>query len=336
MSQLNKQNRRNFIRKITALGGVLGLAPFTLQRMIGHETAKPFISTHPIGKPGATMVSTWNHGIQANVAGFNSLSKGGTALDMIEAAARLVEEDAEGLSVGLGGLPDRDGIVTLDACCMDHTGRAGSVAAMQDIMYPLSVARKVMEETPHVMLVGEGAKMFALESGFKSTNLLTEKAREAWLKWMEKNKYKPVINIENHDTIGILALDNEGRLSGGCTTSGVAYKMHGRVGDSPIIGAGLFVDGNVGAATATGLGEAVMRTVGSFLVVELMRGGLHPQAACDTAVKRIIDSMDVSDLQVGYLALDKSGRHGAHAIHSGFNYALTTSNTENLIFAAHG
>jgi N4-(beta-N-acetylglucosaminyl)-L-asparaginase len=336
MSQLNKQNRRNFIRKITALGGALGLAPFTLQRMIGHEITKPFISTHPVDKPGATMVSTWNHGIQANMAGFSALSNGGTALDMIEAAAKLVEEDAEGLSVGLGGLPDRVGIVTLDACCMDHKGIAGSVAAIHNIMYPLSVARKVMEETPHVMLVGEGAKMFALESGFKSTNLLTEKAREAWLKWVEKNEYKPVINIENHDTIGILALDNEGRLSGGCTTSGVAYKMHGRVGDSPIIGAGLFVDGNVGAATATGLGEAVMRTVGSFLVVELMRGGLHPQAACETAVKRIIDSMDVSDLQVGYLALDKSGRHGAHSIHSGFNYALTTSNTENLIFATHG
>ena len=329
-------SRRSFIGKLASLGGVLGLAPFAIHRMIGAEIAKPVSTITPLDKPGATMVSTWNHGIQANMAGFNALSKGGTALDMIEAAAKLVEEDAEGLSVGLGGLPDRDGIVTLDACCMDHTGRAGSVAAMQDIMYPLSVARKVMEETPHVMLVGEGAKMFALDSGFKSTNLLTEKAREAWLRWMEKHEYKPVINIENHDTIGILALDNEGRLSGGCTTSGVAYKMHGRVGDSPIIGAGLFVDGAVGAATATGLGEAVMRTVGSFLVVELMRGGLHPQAACETAVKRIIDSMDVSNLQVGYLALDKSGRHGAHAIHSGFNYALTTLKTEDLIDATHG
>ena len=337
MARINK--RREFIKNLTALGGVLGLAPLTISRMIGSDIVSPtFTDSSIYSKENAvaTMVSTWNHGIIANRAGFTALSKGGSALDMIEAAARIVEEDVEGLSVGIGGLPDRDGIVTLDACCMDHTGRAGSVGAIQDIMHPLSVARKVMEETPHVMLVGEGAKMFALDQGFTETNLLTEKAHTAWLRWMEKHEYKPVINIENHDTIGILALDNEGRLSGGCTTSGVAYKMHGRIGDSPIIGAGLFVDGQVGAATATGLGEAVMRTVGSFLVVELMRGGLHPQAACETAVKRIIDSMDVSNLQVGYLALDKSGRHGAHAIHSGFNYALTTEQTNNLLDASNG
>ena len=271
MGQTNKSNRREFIGRLATIGGVLGLSPFAINRMLGSELAE-FEGIQKLEleaeKGQATMVSTWNHGLIANKVGFEALAKGGSALDMIEAAARIVEEDAEGLSVGLGGLPDRDGIVTLDACCMDHLGRAGSVAALENIMYPLSVARKVMEETPHVMLVGEGAKMFALEQGFESVNLLTEKAYEAWQKWKEKNEYKPVINIENHDTIGILALDHEGRLSGGCTTSGVSFKMHGRVGDSPIIGAGLFVDGNVGAATATGLGEAVMRTVGSFLVVE--------------------------------------------------------------------
>jgi isoaspartyl peptidase/L-asparaginase-like protein (Ntn-hydrolase superfamily) len=245
-------------------------------------------------------------------------------MDMIENAAILVEADAEGLSVGIGGLPDRDGNVTLDACCMNHLGQAGSVCFIQDIMHPLSVARKVMEETPHVILAGEGARRFAIEQGFETTNLLTEKARLAWENWKKKSKYEPVINIENHDTIGILALDNQGQLAGGCTTSGVAYKMHGRVGDSPIIGAGLFVDGAIGGATATGLGEAVIRTVGSFLVVELMRNGLHPQQACETAVRRIINSMDTSNLQVGYLALDKQGRYGAHAIHKGFNYAVTT------------
>lgn len=336
---MNKSNRREFLGRLATIGGVLGLSPFAINRMLGSELAE-FEGIQKleleVAKGQATMVSTWNHGLIANKVGFEALAKGGSALDMIEAAARIVEEDAEGLSVGLGGLPDRDCIVTLDACCMDHKGRAGSVGCLEDIMYPLSVARKVMEETPHVMLVGDGARMFAIEKGFVPTKLLTEKAKEAWIKWMEKHEYKPVINIENHDTIGILALDNEGRLSGGCTTSGVAFKMHGRVGDSPIIGAGLFVDGNVGAATATGLGEAVMRTVGSFLVVELMRGGLHPQAACETAVKRIIDSMDVSNLQVGYLALDKQGRHGAHAIHSGFNYALTTEKSYNLIDASHG
>ena len=348
-------NRRDFLRKLATVGATLGLSPLAINRMLGAEELlgeNPDNNSsngngipggnpgeYPEKKPGnglknstvpATMVSTWNHGIIANAEGFKALNEGGMAMDMIEAAARIVEEDAEGLSVGLGGLPDRDGHVTLDACCMDHTGRAGSVCFMQDIMHPLSVARKVMEETPHVMLAGEGAKQFAIEQGFETTNLLTEKAHDAWERWKEKSQYKPIINIENHDTIGILALDDEGRLAGGCTTSGLAYKMHGRVGDSPIIGAGLFVDGEIGAATATGLGEAVMRTVGSFLVVELMRGGMHPQKACETAVRRIMDRMDTSNLQVGYLALDKSGRYGAHAIHKGFNYAVTTQTDSKI------
>ena len=332
-------NRREFLAKLATLGGALGLSPLAIGRMLSAEEQKPSTAT-PSGPGPATMVSTWNHGILANAEGFKALNKGGKAMDMIEAAARLVEEDAEGLSVGIGGLPDRDGHVTLDACCMDHTGRAGSVCFMQDIMYPLSVARKVMEETPHVMLAGEGAKKFALEHGFKETNLLTDKAHKAWDNWKEKSQYKPIINIENHDTIGILALDDSGRLAGGCTTSGLAYKMHGRVGDSPIIGAGLFIDGEVGGATATGLGEAVMRTVGSFLVVELMRNGMHPQKACETAVHRIMNSMDTTNLQVGYLALNKKGKYGSHAIHKGFNYAVTKSNgsdtTEELIDSTWG
>ena len=325
-------NRRDFLRKLAAVGATMGLSPLAINRMIGAEKLK-FNTKHykddtsEIGM--ATMISTWNHGMQANSAGFKALKAGGNAMDMIEAAARIVEEDAEGLSVGLGGLPDRDGNVTLDACCMDHKGRAGSVCFLQDVMYPLTVARKVMEETPHVMLAGEGAKQFALEQGFKTTDLLTEKAKKAWEKWKVESKYEHIINIENHDTIGILALDKEGRLAGGCTTSGLAYKMHGRVGDSPIIGAGLFVDGEIGAATATGVGEAVMRTVGSFLVVELMRSGMHPQKACETAVKRIMGKMETGNIQVGYLALDKSGRYGAHAIHPGFNYALSTL-TDNM------
>ena len=328
-------NRREFLGKLAALGGALGLSPFAINRMIGAEEAKLSVDNFN-SQATATMVSTWNHGILANAEGFKALNNSGSAMDMIEAAARLVEEDAEGLSVGIGGLPDRDGNVTLDACCMDHQGRAGSVCFIQDIMYPLSVARKVMEETPHVMLAGEGARQFAIEQGFEPTNLLTDKAYTAWENWKEKSQYKPIINIENHDTIGILALDDQGRLAGGCTTSGVAFKMHGRVGDSPIIGAGLFVDGQVGAATATGLGEAVMKTVGSFLVVELMRGGMTPQNACETAIRRIMDSMDTSNLQVGYLALDKNGIYGAHAIHKGFNYAVKTNNSEELIDSTWG
>lgn len=288
------------------------------------------------------MVSTWNHGMLANDAGFEALRSGGNALDMIEAGARLVEADAEGLSVGIGGLPDRDGNVTLDACIMDHTQNAGSVCFVQNVAHPITLARSVMEDTPHVMLAGAGAEQYARELGMVKTNLLTEQARLAWENWKATSEYKPVINIENHDTIGLLALDHAGRLAGGCTTSGVAYKMHGRVGDSPIIGAGLFVDGAVGGATATGLGEAVMRTVGSFLVVELMRQGATPQEACYEAVQRIIRSMPTEDLQVGYLALGRDGQVGGHAIHGGFNFASHRSQEagaeieRQLIDATHG
>lgn len=288
------------------------------------------------------MVSTWNHGMLANDEGFAALRSGGNALDMIEAGARLVEADAEGLSVGIGGLPDRDGNVTLDACIMDHTQNAGSVCFVQGVAHPITLARSVMENTPHVMLAGAGAEQYARELGMEKTDLLTEKARLAWENWKATSQYNPVINIENHDTIGLLALDHEGRLAGGCTTSGVAYKMHGRVGDSPIIGAGLFVDGAVGGATATGLGEAVMRTVGSFLVVELMRQGASPQEACYEAVQRIIRSMPTDDLQVGYLALGRDGQVGGHAIHGGFNYAAHRSPEvgvemeRQLIDATHG
>ncbi len=288
------------------------------------------------------MASTWNHGMLANDEGFAALEAGGNALDMIEAGARLVEADAEGLSVGIGGLPDRDGHVTLDACIMDHTQNAGSVCFVQDVAHPITLARKVMEKTPHVMLAGAGAEQYARELGMKPTKLLTDKARKAWEKWQTTSNYEPVINIENHDTIGLLALDHAGRLAGGCTTSGVAYKMHGRVGDSPIIGAGLYVDGAVGGATATGLGEAVMRTVGSFLVVELMRQGASPQEACFEAVQRIIRSMPTEDLQVGYLALGRDGEVGGHAIHAGFNYAYHQQAEPSetlkgvLIDASHG
>ncbi|MFZ8836745.1 MAG: isoaspartyl peptidase/L-asparaginase family protein [Flavobacteriales bacterium] len=330
-------SRRKFLKEATALAGILGIGPLWNRAWSRHR-----MPALPNANGNAAMVSTWNHGMLANDAGFAALENGGTALDMIEAGARLVEADAEGLSVGIGGLPDRDGHVTLDACIMDHTKNAGSVCFVQGIMHPISLARKVMEETPHVMLAGAGAEQYARELGMEETNLLTEKASLAWEKWKATANYKPVINIENHDTIGLLALDHNGHLAGGCTTSGVAYKMHGRVGDSPIIGAGLYVDGEVGGATATGLGEAVMRTVGSFLVVELMRQGASPQEACYEAVQRIIQSMPTDDLQVGYLALGRDGRCGGHAIHGGFNYAYHHSESfessvhSKLIDASHG
>ncbi|NLR92581.1 isoaspartyl peptidase/L-asparaginase family protein [Flammeovirga agarivorans] len=277
------------------------------------------------------MISTWNHGFGANAAGWEILNKEGSAMDAIEAGVRVPEADPNERSVGYGGLPDRDGKVTLDACIMNHKYECGSVAFLEDIMHPISVARLVMEKTPHAMLVGEGAKQFALEEGFKEENLLTPKSEADWKEWLKKSEYKPVINIENHDTIGALALDAQGNLAGACTTSGAAYKMHGRVGDSPLIGAGLFVDGEIGAACATGLGEAVIRTAGSAMVVEQMRNGKSPKEACEIVVKRIIKTHQdkMENLQVGFLALNKDGEYGGYSIRSGFNFAVVDNTNGN-------
>jgi N4-(beta-N-acetylglucosaminyl)-L-asparaginase len=271
--------------------------------------------------------------MQANEAAWKILSKNGRALDAVEAAARVPEEDPNNTTVGLGGAPDREGKVTLDACIMDENGNCGSVAFLENIVHPISVARMVMEKTPHIMLVGEGALIFALENGFKKEKLLTEPSKKAYLEWKKKQQYKPVANVENHDTIGTIALDASGNLSGACTTSGMAYKMRGRVGDSPIIGAGLFVDNEVGAATSTGVGEEVIRIVGSHLVVELMRQGLSPLNACKEAVGRIVkkNPAKAKEMQVGFLALNKNGEHGAFCLLPGFNYAACDESGNRLI-----
>lgn len=280
------------------------------------------------------VISTWNHGIEANQAAWETMQSGGSALDAVEKGVMVTEADPENLSVGLGGLPDRDGNVTLDACIMDSNGNAGSVCFLQYIKHPISVARKVMEDTPHVMLAGDGALRFALEKGFQKENLLTEKARKAWEKWRKTSDYKPLINIENHDTIGLLAIDPDGNISGSCTTSGLAYKMNGRVGDSPIIGAGLYVDNEVGGAVATGMGEMMMKTLGSFLIVEFMRSGMSPQQACEAAIDRIKEKVpEYKDFQTGYLAINAAGETGAYAIHPGFNYALYKDGENKLIDA---
>ncbi len=294
------------------------------------QSVRRFYST-PSGPGGPVVLSTWDFGMKANEEAWKILSSRGRAMDAVEQGVRVTEADPNNSSVGLGGLPDRDGRVTLDACVMDETGNAGSVCFLQHILHPVSVARKVMEETPHVILSGAGALKFALENGFEKTELLTPQSRKAWEDWKKKSEYKPIINIENHDTIGMIALDSQGNLSGACTTSGLAYKMHGRVGDSPIIGAGLYVDNEVGAATATGMGEAVLKTCGTFLVVELMRQGLSPQEACREAVLRITKKQNYKDFQIGYIALDKQGNTGGYCIHPGFNYALRTGDGPKLI-----
>lgn len=271
---------------------------------------------------GPMVISTWTQP-KAHQAAQAVLDRNGRALDIVEAGVRVPEADPADTSVGYGGLPDRDGRVTLDACIMDERGNAGSVTFLEHIMHPISVARAVMEKTPHVMLSGDGALTFALAQGFKKENLLTKESEAKWREWLKTAQYKPVINIERHDTIGMLAIDGQGNLSGACTTSGLAYKMHGRVGDSPILGAGLFVDNEIGGACATGLGELVMRTCGSFLVVELMRQGRTPQQACEEAALRIVKKQDYKDVQVGFLAVNKQGEYGAYSIQPGFTYTLS-------------
>ena len=278
------------------------------------------------------VISTWEN-FEANSAAMKIIEQNGSALDAVEAGVRVPEGDPNDPSVGYGGRPDRDGNVTLDACIMDADGNAGSVCFLQHIKHPISVARKVMEKTPHVILAGDGALKFALEKGFEKENLLTEESKIAWEEWKKESKYKPVINIENHDTIGMLAIDKKGNISGACTTSGLAYKMYGRVGDSPIIGAGLYVDNEVGGAAATGMGEAVLKTLGSFLVVELMRQGKSPYEACKEAVMRIAKKQNYKDFQVGYLAVNKKGEYGAYSIHDGFNYVVSRIGEEKLLDA---
>lgn len=274
----------------------------------------------------AVMLSTWDAGLVANKAGVDVLAAGGSVLDAVVQAVSVIESDFSHRSVGLGGMPDRDGVVTLDACVQDHGGQAGSVAFMQRFENPVQVARAVMERTPHVMLVGEGAERWALANGFKQRQVEVPEVRKAWEEWRKNSDYRPVVNIENHDTIGCIGRDAQGRMAGSCTTSGMAYKVHGRVGDSPIIGAGLFVDGEVGAACATGVGELVIRTAGCAMVVEQMRHGLSPEEACKTVVERIMrQNKGLKDMQVGFLALRADGAHGAWSVYNGFTYALSTA-----------
>jgi N4-(beta-N-acetylglucosaminyl)-L-asparaginase len=309
--------RRTFIQNasLTGLGVVAGASALSCKDEMSN-TENSEVATGPVSLP--VVVATWN--VHAATAGaWLALQDGKSALDAIEAGCMVEEANAEGQSVGIGGLPDRDGNVTLDACIMNKEGNYGAVVYLQNIKHPISVARKVMEDTPHVILAGKGAEQFAIESGYKTEDLLTDASKKAWEKWKETSEYKPVINIENHDTIGMLVIDSKGDIAGGCTTSGLAYKMAGRVGDSPIIGSGLFIDNEVGGATATGLGEEVLKTVGCFLIVELMRQGKSPQEACEEAIGRIVAKNEsIKDFQVGYIAVNKKGETGSYSIHEGF------------------
>ena len=271
--------------------------------------------------PVIRSISTWNNTKEANLMAGRLLDKGKSSIDAVVEGVAVSENDPKNTTVGFGGAPDSSGKVTLDACVMNHLGDCGSVVAVENIVNVARLAKDVMEKTPHVMLAGKGAEEFALIEGYKKTDLLTEFSKKNWQKWSETKEYSPIINIDNHDTIGMLCIDQNNNISGACSSSGQAYKMPGRVGDSPIIGSGLFIDNKVGGAVATGLGEEVIKTVGSFLVVELMRQGFTPQEACESAVKRIVSNNSQKNrFQVAYIAMNKKGEVGSYSIEPGFTY----------------
>ena len=347
-------NRRHFLR-LSAL-----LPTLTTSKLF----AKP-LKTNPLPKP--IVISTWDSGVTANKGAWGILSNGGRAIDAMEQAGIAIENEPS-CCVGLGGNPDRDGHVTLDACIMDDKFNCGSVAFLERIKHPISVARKVMDSTPHVMLVGEGAQQFALANGFVlEPDVLSADAQKTYQAWLKKSAYKPIVNIENgagvkpgprkkgggpyvdefapnqfddgtpnHDTMGTVAMDASGNLSGMCTTSGMAFKMRGRVGDSPLIGSGLYVDNEVGAVTGSGQGEEVIRMCGAHTIIELMRQGLSPKAACKQAIERIVkrDPVRATDFQVGFIAISKSGEIGAYAVQKGFSYTLTTPDVAHKVYPA--
>jgi N4-(beta-N-acetylglucosaminyl)-L-asparaginase len=328
-------NRRKFL-EMSSLGlSAISFSGFTPK----NKGTKPIV------------ISTWDAGLRANKAAWEILRNNGRALDAVERGV-MVTEDEINCCVGLGANPDREGHVTLDACIMDEHANCGSVAFLERIKHPIQVARKVMENTPHVFLVGEGAQQFALSQGFVlEKDELSKDAERNYKEWLKKSEYKPIINVENknnqtawaptrfddgtwnHDTIGMIAMDAAGNLSGSCTTSGMGFKMRGRVGDSPIIGAGLFVDNEVGAAVATGQGEDIIRIGGSHAVVELMRQGFPPEEACKKVIERLlkIKGDKAKDIQAAIIAINKKGEYGAYCLQKGFNYSVCTADDKNIL-----
>ena len=304
------------------------------------------------------VISTWKHGLAANDAAYKILETGGNSLDAVEAGVRVSEDDPNVLSVGYGGLPDADGRVTLDAAIMDWKARIGAVICVENIKNPISLARKVLEDTEHTILAGDGAFEFALKNGYKTENLLTENSLRRFNEWKNsdskhaeeihtddfailKRKADSINEDGNHDTIGMVAIDKDGHVSASCTTSGMAWKLHGRVGDSPIPGSGLYVDGEVGGAASTGRGEECIRACGSFLIVEYMRLGISPMEACKIACERVVKLNLLSSknrdhiFQVGFVALNVKGEYGAYSVRKGFEYAVYNKKGNQLIDSQH-
>lgn len=301
------------------------LAPFLMLAACAGTPPKP-----PTPAIGPLAIATWPFGKIATDLTMAALQKGSPRLDAVETGIREIERLSSDGSVGLGGRPNAAGYPQLDACIMDGPShRAGCVAAVEGIVHPITAARLVMEKTKHVMLVGEGARWFALENGLETIDVGDLEAKKK--AWVARERSGPA-DRAGHDTVALLVLDKDGHIAGGCSTSGAGGKLPGRVGDSPIPGAGLYVDDEVGAAGATGIGENVMRYSGTFLIVELMRGGMAPQQACEEVVHRIAH-MDPRgyQLDICFLALDKQGRYGAAASNDRFPFAVTTANGSELL-----
>lgn len=323
--------RRTFVKSMALAGTAATVFPRSLTHAVDQRAA-----IAPNSGRGPLVACTWDFGPAVTETAHTVLSQGGSILDAVEHAVWIPEADPRVTSVGYGGYPDRDGKVTLDASIMDGDGNCGSVAFLEHIMHPVSVARKVMEKTPHVMLVGEGAIQFAFENGFKKEDLSTPESESAYREWLKTSGYAPLQSgKKNHDTIGLLAMDRQGNLAGACSTSGMAWKVRGRVGDSPIIGAGLYVDNDVGGATATGVGEAVIKIAGSFLIVELMRAGKSPQEACRLAIERILHKQpkyrEESGFLVGFLAMNKDGEVGGFSYGKGFQYSFNRTGKNEIV-----
>lgn len=336
-------NRRRFITRTAGLSTAGALASSA-----GASAAfKAGVATRNKTDKRPLFVATWPFGVHSCKAAVEIAEQSGSMLDAIEQGIWVTESNVKNASVGIGGIPNAAGQVELDACIMsgpDHN--AGSVAGIQDILHPISAARLVMEKTPHVMLVGEGAKKFAVQHGLSPTNLLTDHQKSRWENWKREQATQaqenqpdpsasPTIDQDHHDTIAMLGIDSQGNLFGGCSTSGWGYKIPGRVGDSPIIGSGLYVDNKIGAAGATGLGENVMRHCGSFLVVEMMRNGAGPTEACEMAVNRIVelDPKNLDSLDINFIALSKAGQYGAAGTSKGFRYAVADSDNSEVLDA---
>ncbi len=336
---MNDLSRRGFLQSAAAAAAAGILTPTAAKGLAGQSSP-----------PSGPVVISSANGLRATDEAAARINAGADTLDAVIAGVNIVEEDPEDSSVGYGGLPNEEGVVELDSCVMHGpTCGAGAVAALRNIKMPSRVAKLVAERTDHVLLVGEGALRFARAHGFQEVNLLTDKARKVWLKWKETHSDKddwiapPEVPDDNgqsradfalprtYGTITCCALNKSGELSGVTTTSGLSFKIPGRVGDSPIIGAGLYVDNNVGAAGSTGRGEAVIKICGTHTVVEGMRQGLSPVEACLAALRRIVDATTEKRLlrkdgrprfDVKFYALAKDGQIGAAAMWSGAKYSL--------------